>query len=331
MPPGYTRLQAGALGYAPVERQVDISPGEDVRITLRLQPSAVVLDSIETRTAGDGARVSGAALERRGRSLAEALDGWQGLAIIRRDAAGGAEPQAPGGGPEDLQVTLDGFPLNDPLTGRADLSRLATRDIQQVTFAPGVQTTAGGGRGISGVLAITTRPRLSPAVSAWAGSYEARGARVALGGGIGSAALTAEQFPRGFPYDVPSGGEASRANAAGSLYRIYARSTGSWEALIRASASGRGLPGTSTNPTPGAHADRPQRVHRAHPSGDVRRARLGGMAACPGSGFRSAARVHRVRCRDQRHRVLRCAGVESSGRGIGLAGDGPGERGWAPR
>lgn len=252
--PGYARLRTGALGYAVGEQTLDIAPGEAVTIRVALQPSALHLQPLVARARPDASSISGAELEARGATLAQALDGWQGLVMVRRDPAGAAEPQAPGGGPDELLVTLDGFPLNDPFTGRADLSRLASRDIAQVSLARGVRTTEGGGRAISGVLAITTRPRLVPEVGVWAGSNQARGARIAVSLAGISASLSAEQTPRDFAYTVPGGGQATRDNADGTLYRLYARSGGRWEILLRASASDRGLPGTITNPTPAARA-----------------------------------------------------------------------------
>ncbi len=251
---GYLRLWVGALGYAAAERPVDITPGESVSLTVALRAAPVALEPLIANAAAGGATITGVALQTRGRTLAQALDGWQGLLVVRRDGAGPAEPQAPGGGPDELLVTVDGFPLNDPLTGRADLGQISTRDVERVRLASGVQTTGGGGRAVSGVLAITTRSRLSPQASLWAGSNQSRGARVALSRSGLSASLSIEQSPRDFGYTTPGGGEATRLNAGGTLYRLHLRTEGSWETTLRASASDRGLPGTTTNPTPAADA-----------------------------------------------------------------------------
>ena len=67
-------------------------------------------------------------------------------------------------------MLVDGFPVNDPLTGRADLSRIASREVEGVTLLPGAQTVRAGNRAIAGVSwsrpAATSRPK----ASAWAGA-----------------------------------------------------------------------------------------------------------------------------------------------------------------
>ena len=54
---------------------------------------------------------------------------------MRRAGNGPAAPQVRGGGPDEVLVLVDGFPVNDPLTGRADLSRISSREVDAVTLA----------------------------------------------------------------------------------------------------------------------------------------------------------------------------------------------------
>ena len=94
--------------------------------------------------------IDGADLERRGGDLARALDGWEGI-VVRRAGNGPAAPQVRGGGPDEVLVLVDGFPMNDPFTGRADLSRISSREVEGVTLLPGAQTVRTGNRAMAGV------------------------------------------------------------------------------------------------------------------------------------------------------------------------------------
>ena len=105
-------------------------------MTVALEPLPVRLDSL---TADRGARaviaIDGAELERRGGDLARALDGWEGV-VVRRAGNGPAAPQVRGSGPDEVLVLVDGFPINDPFTGRADLSRISSREVDARHAAP---------------------------------------------------------------------------------------------------------------------------------------------------------------------------------------------------
>lgn len=256
VPPGRVRLTIRRVGYAPWSSVLDVVPGLDRTLRVLLVPAAVELDSITVLASAQGLRIGGDELAARGTDLGRALDGWEGVVVRRSGSGAPAAPQLRGGGPDEVLVLVDGFALNDPLTGRADLSRIPSRDVERVTLVPGAQTVRAGSRAVAGVIAIETRRPLRPEGSSWVASHNARGLR--LGASTGPVGITAssEWYPSRFPYTVPEvrgGGEAERRNAGGRQSAAFVRVDGPLEVTARATESDRGLPGTTTNPTPSAH------------------------------------------------------------------------------
>jgi hypothetical protein len=257
IPPGRVELRVRRIGYAPVREVLELLPGLDRSVSVALEPLPVRLDSV-TATAAPGAiAIAGDDLERRGGDLARALDGWEGV-IVRRSGNGPAAPQVRGSGPDEVLVLVDGFPVNDPLTGRADLSRISSREVEAVTLLPGAQTVRAGNRAIGGVLLVETRHDVRPEGSTWSGSHGALGLR--LGGSAGplTASASAERQVSAFPYTVPDvrgGGEADRRNAGGEQWGAALTLDGPVEVVLRGTLADRGLPGTTTNSTPDARAE----------------------------------------------------------------------------
>ncbi|HEX6616353.1 MAG TPA: TonB-dependent receptor [Gemmatimonadales bacterium] len=258
VPPGRLAVEVRRIGYAPWYSIIEVLPGLDRAVAVALVPSPVELDSITVLAQAGAISIGGEELVRRGHDLARALDGWEGVAVRSTGSGGPASPQLRGGGPDEVLVVVDGFALNDPLSGRADLRRIPSADVARVTLLPGARSAAAGHRAIAGVLAIETRRPARPEGSAWAGSYGTRGAR--LGGSLGpfSVSATTERYASAYEYTVPEvrgGGEAERRNAGGTQSAVFARLEGPVELTVRGSRSDRGLPGTTTNPTPSAHAE----------------------------------------------------------------------------
>jgi iron complex outermembrane receptor protein len=257
--PGARRLVVRRVGYAPHGESLSLAPAEAREVAVRLAPAPVVLDSVVALADAPLApTLAGEALVRRGSDLARALEGWEGIANRRTSASGGAAPQVRGGAPEEVLVLVDGFAANDPLTGRADLARIASADVERVTLLPGARTAQAGARAVAAVILVETRARIRPEARVWAGTRSAAGAR--LGGSLGPASLSAsvERFPDEYPYDVPinrGSGEARRRNAGGVVASgSAAASHGDLRLTARASASERGLPGDVSNPTLHARA-----------------------------------------------------------------------------
>ncbi|HUR94146.1 MAG TPA: TonB-dependent receptor [Gemmatimonadales bacterium] len=256
VPPGRLEIHVRRIGYAPVREAVDVTPGIERTIRVALEPLPVRLDSLMVDAAPGAIAIGGPDLVRRGADLARALDGWEGI-VVRRAGNGPAAPQVRGGGPDEVLVLVDGFPVNDPFTGRADLSRISSREVAHVTLVPGAQAVRAGNRAVAGVLVVETRREARPELSTWAGSHGALGARAGVSLGAVGATASAEQYADGFPYRVPDvrgGGEGRRGNSGGEQYTSALTVEGPVEVVLRGSSANRGLPGTTTNATPSARA-----------------------------------------------------------------------------
>ena len=257
VPPGRLELRVRRIGYAPLLEVVDLAPGLERTLTLSLEPLPLQLDSVTATGAPGAIAIDGSELQRRGGNLARALDGWEGV-VVRRAGNGPAAPQVRGSGPEEVLVLVDGFPINDPLTGRADLSRISSREVATVTLVPGAQTVRAGNRAIGGVLVVETRRDVHPEGSTWLGSHGMLGARAGASAGAVTVSASGERQAEDFPYSVPEvrgGGQGVRRNAGGRQYAATATLAGPLEVVLRGSLADRGLPGTTTNPTPSARAE----------------------------------------------------------------------------
>ena len=186
---GRTTLNVRRIGYAPWAQVVEVVPGLDRTITVELKPVPLQLDSVTVVATPGEISISGEELAVRGRDLARALDGWEGIAVRRTGSGGPAAPQLRGGGPDEVLVLVDGFAANDPFTGRADLARIQSREVDHVTLLPGAQTVREGARAIAGVIVVETRRSIRPEGSTWMASHGARGLRA--GGSAGAISLSA--------------------------------------------------------------------------------------------------------------------------------------------
>ena len=259
VPAGASVIVVAAVGYRSSRLPLELLPGLDAELTVRLQALPVTLPDLEVQAAsGQPTTLDRAALVRRGAALATAIDGWQGIVVRRSGGNGAASPQVRGSAPEEVIVLVDGFAINDPLTGRADLSRLATRDVASVQVRPGAQSAGGAGVAVGGVLEIRSESRTRPEASGWLGSYGSAGGSVSGMVADARVFLRGEKFPDDYPYSVPvnrGGGEARRVNAGGALGSLSFRRAGRVDVQGRASASRRGLPGSVGNETPYAEAE----------------------------------------------------------------------------
>ncbi|MBA3659331.1 MAG: TonB-dependent receptor plug domain-containing protein, partial [Gemmatimonadales bacterium] len=253
---GRLPLRVRRIGYAPWTDQVDAVPTQERALVVALIPLPVQLDPL-VATASQGITISGDELSRRGTDLGRALDGWEGVVVRRTGSGGPAAPQIRGGSPDEVLVLVDGVALNDPLTGRADLSRIPARQVARVTLLPGAQTVRAGGRAIAGLLLVSTSGDTRPELASWVGSHGALGAQAGVTTGPLTALVSGERFAQDFPYSVPTvrgGGEAARRNAGGEAWSASLRYRTPIDVGVRAWLSRRGLPGTVTNPSPLAAA-----------------------------------------------------------------------------
>jgi iron complex outermembrane receptor protein len=256
--PGSRLVEVRRIGYAPAQETIEVLPGLESRLSLRLQPLPIQLDSLVVTAQDVGSiAIRNSDLIRRGSDLARALDGWEGVTVRRSVGSGPASPQVRGSAPDEVLVLLDGFSLNDPLTGRADLSRISSRDVERVTLLPGAQGARMGSRAIAGVIVVETRAHFDPELFSQVSSFGGLEGR--LGASLGSlaVALGAQRYADDYPYQIPAGsggGEGQRTNAGGYVATLTARRPGPVDFQLRGNFADRELPGIVTNPTPTARA-----------------------------------------------------------------------------
>ena len=76
---------------------------------------------------------------------------------------------------EDMQVLLDGIPINQGLAGQFDFANLTTDDVGRIEVARGPQSTIYGPRALAGVVQIFTKQGNGPpgiTLSSEGGSYD---------------------------------------------------------------------------------------------------------------------------------------------------------------
>ncbi|HET7583346.1 MAG TPA: TonB-dependent receptor [Gemmatimonadaceae bacterium] len=177
------------IGYAPVTVVVR---DDDATLTIALSPLAMALpatvvsaDAAPTpaATSIDVAALDTAAV----RSTAEALERLPFVSV--RNSRGGVALSMRGSRPEQVLVTLDGIPLNDPATGVADIADIPLAALGSLTAIPGAAGATYGSGASGGVLALTTSAR--PVLSVYGGSLGAAGASGAVARRAGEIAVRA--------------------------------------------------------------------------------------------------------------------------------------------
>lgn len=160
---GTYRLWVQAPGYAAWRRELSPAGGEVTRVEVRLRPAAALRDLV-ARAEADGGATAGHAIDRvrfaeravAAASLGEWLDGLAGVDVRRRGPGGRQVVSVRGSRPEGVLVLLDGLPLNDPMTGAADLSTIPTSTLESATLVRGAVPGAGPGA-LGGVLLLRSR------------------------------------------------------------------------------------------------------------------------------------------------------------------------------
>jgi outer membrane cobalamin receptor len=252
--PGNLVLEVRAIGYAAQLRSLSLLPGQRVNVVFELSALVPEMESI-TVLASRELRIRGEELTARGGDLPTALNGWQGIVVSRTGHGNEAIAQIRGSAADEVLVLVDGFALNDPFTGRADLSRIPLADVEAVALLRGAQGARAGNRAVGGVLEISSRHFTRPEITVGLGTANSRKARVATGGETAALAVSFEALPDEFGIDLPGGGAGDRTNAGGEIWSLNGRATLGLEWTVRGSLSDRGLPGTSVNPTPAARGN----------------------------------------------------------------------------
>ena len=161
---GVYDLRVDAMGFAPVTRRVRVGDSGN-ELDIYLSPAPVPVEELVTRVQAERAvELRGHTIHRielgerapPSTTLADWLAGLPGLEVRRRGPGGPQMVTIRGSRPEAVLVLLDGMPVNDPLTGAADLSGIPVRSLESATVVLGAD--AGSGLGATaGVLSLRTR------------------------------------------------------------------------------------------------------------------------------------------------------------------------------
>jgi outer membrane receptor protein involved in Fe transport len=162
--PGAHELRARALGYRERRARVEAVNGQVTRVIVELDAVPALLDRVVVTDAGPrgaaGATVFARAdVERSGaRDVGELVEDAAGVVVTRRGGPGSpAHASIRGGSANQVLVLVDGVPINEPITGNADLSAVPLEAVERVTVLRGAQSARYGGQALSGVIAVETR------------------------------------------------------------------------------------------------------------------------------------------------------------------------------
>jgi vitamin B12 transporter len=302
---GTWTLRVERLGHASYSAPVTVRNGEVTRVAVRLDAAAVRLDAVRAdakRLATEGVRLDGDAIARSGAATAgDALRAVAGV-VVRETSPGGPQyASIRGGAPDAVLVLVDGVPLNDPVTGSADLSAIRAALIESVTVLPGAQSARYGPRAGTGVILIQTRRAAADrSLALGAGSLGARQAAVAWGGSLPAAwsagASWREQAGR-FAFELPpevGGGRRVRSNgdarsldlfAAGSL---RAATGDRLDVRLGRETLDRGLPGLGYAPSAAAR----QSLDRDRAALSWTRRTGAGVLSAAATGVRQTLHAH---------------------------------------
>lgn len=279
--PGEHLLAVTAAGYLAAERRVVVENGKVTDVRIELVPDVVAVEGVVARVeaAPTGVRtLSG--LELRAppaRTVGEIAATLPGVTVDSRGPGAPEVPSIRGSGGDAVLVLVDGVPINDPVTGEADLSTLPAATVSAIHVLPGGRSARYGARAEGGVILIETggSERSGASVGVVAGSL---GRRVldgswqgpALGGEL-SLAAGLDRLDGTFDFEVPpeaGGGWATRENARadgehGRVGWTTERDRSSLTLGVSGERLERGLPGRSFAPSDAAE----QELERLRASG----------------------------------------------------------------
>lgn len=260
--PGAGVLTVRALGFHRRDVELVVRNGQRRLLTLTLTPDPLSVRGVSVTSAPR--RTSGVhvfdrtELERSGaRTLGELLARAPGVVVRGDDVGGRQEISIRGSAPDAVLVLLDGTPLNNPVTGVADLSLVGLGDVDQVRVLSGARSARYGPRALAGVVEVSRRQsggrRL--ALESNAGSLGVRGGALVVSGGDAGAgqrlALDARRLDGDFSFEMPpevGGGRGTRTNAdaqswgaAATIHRVLDAHMLSARFELR--DTNRGLPG----------------------------------------------------------------------------------------
>jgi outer membrane cobalamin receptor len=186
-------------------------------------------------------------------TVGEWLADLPGVSVRRYGPGGRQVLTVRGSRPEDVLVLLDGVPLNDPLTGRADLSGILTSTLESVTLVRGAASQRFGSGAAAGALLLTSRMGEGTGIGGGVRmeSYGVRGvdvqADISEGGRRLGVTVAVARSENDFSYRnpvLPGSPVETRSNAdISTLSAALHGASGPVQASLRVDRAERGVPG----------------------------------------------------------------------------------------
>ena len=271
-PRTYT-IRVRAIGHTARDADVELANGRITMLDIELDPAPTALAAIVVRATPDASSSGATTFDRKAieasgrRDVGELLESVAGVVITQAGGPGSeSHVSIRGSGSNEVLVLVDGAPLNSPITGEADLSRLSLDGVERVVVRPGAQSARYGSRAMAGVIEVETRrPARDASMVARAGAWGEQSASMTLGDAraVGAMRATASlgadyRTLRGdFDYAVPAlrgGGTARRVNSdvtSRALTAAVSLDGDAESATIRGSSEtlGRGIAGSIVQPS----------------------------------------------------------------------------------
>jgi vitamin B12 transporter len=270
--PGPTQLQARRVGYIVTTHALTLRNGDDLTFTLALTRLPTTLTGVrvlDTATSADRTRLSRDVIAQgSARDLGELLRGVPGVMLVPRGGPGApVTVSIRGSSANQVLVLLDGTPLNDPVTGVADVSAIDPAIIERVDIVRGAHSARYGGQALGGVIAVTTlrAGTVQPTLTLGSGQWGERRASstVSAERGNGTSRLAAQissswqRVAGNFIAELPparGGGQTRRANAdveriAVSSGVTLQRERTLWDLRGDVATIDRGMPGSIVQPS----------------------------------------------------------------------------------
>jgi len=230
-PGGRYQLVTRAQGYRPDTLGVVLETGRAHyrRVVLRIDPvelrTLVAEAALPELVGGVGHSVSRVEFRRQAVTyfrLGDWLADQPGVTVRGPSTGGRQVVSVRGSRPEGVLVLLDGVPINDPVSGTADVSGLPVSTLEGATLVRGAGSARLGPGGTGGVLMLSSRTPSGrgAVVGAEVGSFGGRAidAYLSEAGRLGQAALTVrfERSRNDYEFSnpsAPSGPVETRRNA----------------------------------------------------------------------------------------------------------------------